>query len=81
MANHSQMHADQLLTSKQVAALIGLKNEKTLAVWRSTKRYPLPYVKFGRSVRYRAADVQKFLELKTIPATGFLSNASLMQDR
>lgn len=54
--------SDQLLTAKEAASILGLKNEKTLAVWRSTKRYDLPYVKYGRSVRYRLRDVLAFVE-------------------
>ncbi len=33
----------------------------TLAVWRSTKRYPLPWVKIGRRVFYRRRDVEAFI--------------------
>ena len=34
---------NELLTEAQAAAYLGLKNPKTLAVWRCTKRYPLTY--------------------------------------
>ncbi|MGN8159494.1 helix-turn-helix domain-containing protein [Salinisphaera sp. SWV1] len=51
----------KLLTSEQAAELLGV-NSHTLAVWRCEKRYPLPYVKCGRWVRYRAADVAKFID-------------------
>ncbi len=34
----------------------------TLAVWRCTKRYPLPWVKIGRRIFYRRRDVEKFVE-------------------
>ena len=33
-----------------------------LAVWRCTKRYPLTYVKYGRTVRYRRKDLDAFIE-------------------
>ncbi len=33
----------------------------TLGVWRSTGRYCLPFVKIGRKVRYRRADVEAWL--------------------
>jgi len=60
---------DALLTSAQVAALLGLKTEATLAVWRSTKRYALPYVKLGAGiVRYRRADVEAFVESRVCGA-------------
>ena len=31
-----------------------------MSTWRSTKRYGLSYVKVGRLVRYRLADVEAF---------------------
>lgn len=34
----------------------------TLSVWRSTGRYKLPFVKVGRLVRYRRADLQAWLD-------------------
>ncbi len=33
----------------------------TLAVWRSTNRKILPYVKIGGQVRYRREDLDKFI--------------------
>ncbi len=37
----------------------------TLAVWRSTGRYNLPFIKIGRNVRYRRADLVAWLEKRT----------------
>ena len=51
----------ELLTPQQVAKILGVRIE-TLATWRHTKRYDLPYVKTGRLVRYRNEDVRAFLE-------------------
>ena len=45
----------------EAADILGVAHQ-TLAVWASTKRYDLPYVKVGRCVRYRIADLQAFLE-------------------
>jgi len=39
----------------------------TLAVWRSTKKYDLPYVKIGRYVRYRKSDLRKFAQERNRP--------------
>ncbi len=39
---------------------------KTLSVWRCTKRYPLPYTKIGRCVRYRVADLEAFISDHTV---------------
>jgi len=48
-----------LLTPQDVADRLGVSTT-TLSTWRCTKRYPLPYVKVGRLVRYRLADVEDF---------------------
>lgn len=48
-----------LLTPQDVADRLGVSTT-TLATWRCTKRYPLAYVKVGRLVRYRIADVEAF---------------------
>ncbi len=49
-----------LLTKERVSEILGV-SVGTLAVWRATKRYNLPYVKSGRLVRYREEDVQAFI--------------------
>jgi hypothetical protein len=51
----------KLLTPAEAALLLRV-SPGTLAVWRSTKRYPLNYLKLGHAVRYREADVLAFLE-------------------
>lgn len=50
----------KLLTPAQTAEILGV-TVATLATWRCTKRYPLPYVKTGRLVRYREADVLAYI--------------------
>ena len=50
-----------LLDDKAAAAYLSL-SPGTLSVWRSTGRYNLPYVKVGRLVRYRRADLDAWLE-------------------
>lgn len=54
---------------KQAAAALGIK-PSTLAVWRSTGRYRLPFIKSGRLVRYRLADLAEFLARRTSGHTG-----------
>lgn len=54
----------KLLTADEVAEILGV-TPHTLAVWRSTGRYALRYVKSGRLVRYRAADLDSFIERRT----------------
>ena len=52
---------ERLLTAEQVSEILGIE-PATLAVWRCTNRYNLPYTKVGRLVRYRETDVQVFVE-------------------
>ena len=54
-----------LLTEVEAANFLGLE-PKTLAVWRSTKRYPLSYLKVGRLVRYYKSDLIAFLESRRV---------------
>lgn len=53
-----------LMTPKQAAEYLGTKVQ-TLAIWRSTKRYQLPFVKVGSNVRYRKSDLDEFLQRRT----------------
>lgn len=57
-----------LLTPGQAAEFIGVRAQ-TLAVWRTTGRYDLPFVKAGRLVRYRLADVKEWLRQRTATQT------------
>jgi hypothetical protein len=55
-----------LVDEKRAAEILGLA-DGTLSVWRCVRRYPeLAYVKVGRSVRYRLADIEKFLASRTV---------------
>jgi hypothetical protein len=38
----------------------------TLAVWRSTKRYPLPFVKMGSRIFYRESDLEDFIASRVV---------------
>ena len=60
---------DKLLTPPEVAKILGVKLN-TLAVWRSTGRYPLPFRKVGRRVRYYLSDVNHFLDVNSFCSTG-----------
>ena len=57
-----------LLTPAEAAEILGVKVD-TLTVWRSTKRYPLPFVRVGRSIKYKVEDVLSFIEARTEGAT------------
>ena len=54
-----------LLDEKDAAARLNI-SITTLRTWRSTKRYPLNYLKIGRCVRYRPSDIEAFMDSRTI---------------
>lgn len=54
----------KLLTAEQVSEILGV-NTHTLAVWRCTGRYNLPYIKAGRLVRYCELEVKSFIDRST----------------
>jgi len=47
--------ADELLTSKQVAPLLGVTHHKTVERW--VREKGLPCVRIGRNLRFRLGDV------------------------
>ncbi len=59
-----QSAPDARLAENEAAAYLGVK-PTTLQIWRSTKRYPLAYIKVGRLVRYRLSDLDAFLAQRT----------------
>ncbi|WP_078834965.1 helix-turn-helix domain-containing protein [Pseudomonas extremaustralis] len=56
------------LGDRDAAHVLGVKTS-TLAVWRSTGRYNLPYMKVGRLIRYRVSDLAEFLAKLTTTKT------------
>lgn len=55
----------EYLTPKQTSETIGVQLQ-TLAAWRSSGRYGLPFVRVGRLIRYRRSDVQAWLESRRV---------------
>ncbi|ORT50357.1 hypothetical protein ST37_10825 [Vibrio sp. qd031] len=56
-----------LLSRDEAASYLGLSSA-TLAVWASTKRYDLAYIKVGRKVYYTQQDLDEFIERsKVVP--------------
>jgi len=55
----------ELIDTREAATRLQVTPE-TLAVWRCTRRYPLKFVKVGRKVRYRPADIEEFLDKRTM---------------
>jgi hypothetical protein len=43
------------------AAVVVYSTAGTLAVWRSTKRYPLNFVRLGTKIFYRLSDLQEWI--------------------
>jgi predicted DNA-binding transcriptional regulator AlpA len=59
---------ERLVSRQQAAEFLGL-SAQTLAVW-AMKGIHLPVVKVGaRAVRYRVSDLEKFIEVQTVPAS------------
>ena len=54
----------ELVDEKEAARILDI-SPGTLAVWRSTGRYNLRFVKIGRNVRYRRSDLLAWLEKRT----------------
>jgi predicted DNA-binding transcriptional regulator AlpA len=59
--------ATRLVDEKIAADILGV-TAGTLSVWRCTRRYPLPYVKVGRAVRYRLSALEAFMQSRTVGA-------------
>lgn len=59
----------ELLTREQAATYLGIRAQ-TLALWASTGRYALPYIRIGRSVRYRVVDLERFIASRTVTHSG-----------
>lgn len=58
--NHNHEVHFPLLSRKEAAKYLGI-SEQTLAIWKCTKRYDLPFVKIGRLIKYKKADLDAFI--------------------
>lgn len=56
---------DIVLVDTRQAAQILCVSPHTLDVWRATNRYPLPFVRIGRKIRYRMSDLCTFVAQNT----------------
>lgn len=60
--------AGSVLLDESAAAVYLHVKPGTLSVWRSTRRYALPFVKIGSCVRYRKRDLDAFIQVRTVGA-------------
>lgn len=60
----STQNTSDLLDEVSAAAILAV-TPGTLAVWRCTGRYNLPFIKIGRKVRYRRSDLDSWLSART----------------
>lgn len=51
----------EILDADEAAHALGVK-PGTLAVWRSTGRYSLPFVKIGSKVQYKRKDLEAWVD-------------------
>ena len=58
---------DVLATPEEAAKLIKI-NASTLQNWRSTGENNIPFVKIGRSVRYRVSDLKAYVDRHVVGA-------------
>ena len=57
------------IDEKRTAEVLGVK-VSTLTNWRTTGRYNLPFIKVGRLVRYRVADLAAWIAKRRTGAEG-----------
>lgn len=69
----NEINKERLLTRKEAADYLGVK-EITLAIWKSTQRYPIPVVKVGRLAKYRYGDLIEFVERRTVNKPSDIAN-------
>lgn len=65
------MTKPELLANDHAAEYLGVKPH-TLEIWRASGRYRIPFVKVGRLVKYRRADLDAWLQSRTINAEAAL---------
>ena len=59
----------ELLTPRDAAKVLRT-SYGPLAKWRSTRKYPLRYVRLGGKIYYKLSDVRAFIDARIDPGTG-----------
>lgn len=57
----------ELLTTGETADWLAVRPQ-TLAKWRCTAEVEIPFVRIGRTIRYRKEDLMRFLATNTVAA-------------
>lgn len=57
----------EMLNDAEAAVYLGV-SPNTLPAWRCTKRVAIPFVRIGRAIRYRKADLDAFIAANTVAA-------------
>ena len=57
---------DDLLTTEQVAKQYKIYSSNSLRFYRSINRTTFPYIKIGRTVRYKRSDIEDTLNSKRV---------------
>ena len=57
---------DDLLTTEQVAEQYKIYSSNSLRFYRSINRSTFPYIKIGRTVRYKRSDIEDTLNNKKV---------------
>lgn len=63
------MEIPELLTPHEAAKALHT-TYGSLAVWRCTRRHPLAFVRVGRKIFYKKADIEQFIDLSRDPGNG-----------
>lgn len=72
------MPVSELLTPHEAAKALRT-TYGSLAVWRCTRRKSLRFVRIGRKIFYKAADIQDFIDKQTDPGDGPKPQAALQK--
>jgi hypothetical protein len=70
------IESTDLIAPKDLAKELDV-SVQTLSNWRSLRRYNLPFIKCGGAVRYRRADVDRFLASRTVAGIAELLSGSV----
>lgn len=65
LSERAPVTGDRLLAPPPAAEYLGVRPQ-TLAAWRCNRRYPLPFIRVGRSIKYRESDLRAFLDLRSV---------------